>query len=78
MVQNISKLLIRRHISVKTTDTAQGAFDPKIFQADTFDVGELIVRLDGAAAGHYGQSVSVIRLAGELLDFWHREFINRK
>jgi hypothetical protein len=43
------------------------------FQADAFDVGELVVHLGGNTALHLGTSISVVELAGKLVGFGRQE-----
>jgi hypothetical protein len=48
--------------------TAPGAFDPRVFQHNAFDVGELVVRLEGDEATQLGNELSVVELAEAVLE----------
>jgi hypothetical protein len=63
----------RKHQSVKETMRREGPFQANAFQQDAFDVGDLLVHLEGAAAAHLGTPISVVQLASRLVDFWRQE-----
>jgi hypothetical protein len=44
-----------------------GAFDPNVFQHNAFDVGRLVVRLEGAEAAQLGDEIDVVDLARAVL-----------
>lgn len=69
------KVEAKHHKSVSGTSIAQGAFDPNIFQNDAFDVGHLVIDLDGDAAKKLGLSIEVVELARRILEFWEN-YIN--
>ena len=62
-----------RHKSVEKTVTRPGAFQADAFQANAFDIGELVVYLEGNAAVQLGASINVVELARRLVDFWRQE-----
>ncbi len=62
-----------RHQSVAGSRFEKGAFDPNVFQNDAFDVGRLLVELDGDAATKFGPSIGVMDLAVKLVEFWRKE-----
>lgn len=62
-----------KHKSVEKTVSRSGGFQSGAFQADAFDVGSLIVHLEGNAALHLGKSINVDELAKRLVDFWRQE-----
>jgi hypothetical protein len=47
--------------------TVSGAFDPNVFQHDAFDVGRLMVRLEGDEAAQLGDELDVGDLARAVL-----------
>jgi len=62
----------KKHKSVSKTATRPGSFQAGAFQADTFDVPELQVRLQGDAAAQFGSSVKASALAEQLLQLWQK------
>jgi hypothetical protein len=62
-----------KHKSVERAVSRPGPFQMGAFQADAFDVGELVVHLGGNTALHLGTSISVVELAGKLVGFWRQE-----
>jgi hypothetical protein len=60
----------RRHKSVRDVRVEAGAFDPDTFQHDVFDVGSLVVDLDGDEAAAFGPSMGIPELADQVLEFW--------
>jgi hypothetical protein len=60
----------KQHTTVKDTACTDVAFQPDAFQSPGFQVGRLIVLLDGAAAVQFGASMEVMTLATSLLTFW--------
>jgi hypothetical protein len=60
------------HKSVTSSQVESGVFDPNVFQNDAFDVGRLVVELDGDAAANYGSHIEVTDLAAKILNFWKR------
>lgn len=67
----------KHHKSVSGTSITQGAFDPNIFQNDAFDVGHLVIELDGDAAIKLGHSIDVVELARRILEFWENSYFLR-
>ncbi len=58
------------HQSVKDSRKESGGFDGNVFQNDPFDVGRLVVELEGDAAARFGSSVEVTVLAERILNLW--------
>jgi hypothetical protein len=58
--------------AVKETKYQKGAFDPAALDPAAFDVGRLIVHLEGDAAKILGDSVDAVTLARKVLDYWER------
>jgi hypothetical protein len=55
---------------VRDVRVEAGAFDPHTFQHNAFDVGRLVVDLDGAEAVAFGPSLDIPELADRVLAFW--------
>jgi hypothetical protein len=62
-----------KHKSVAKTVSRPGGFQPGAFQANAFDVGELVVHLEGDVAADLGTSISVVELARRLVAFWQQK-----
>jgi len=62
--------IAKQHTTVKDTARTEVAFQPDAFQSTSFQVGRLILILDGAAAVQYGVSMAVTTLAKSILTFW--------
>lgn len=60
----------KQHDLVKDTTLKGSAFQPGRFQSNVFQVGHLIVELDGDAAATLGSSIEVRDLAEQILKFW--------
>ena len=63
----------RKHQSVYETVKREGPFQADAFQQNAFDVGDLVVYLEGDAAAQFGRSINVVDLARRLVDFWRQE-----
>lgn len=61
-----------QHKAVRGVRPRRGAFQPGAFQGNAFDVGGLVVDLDGNEAHRYGRHVEARRLAALVLSFWAR------
>lgn len=59
-----------QHDSVRDTSLQGSGFQPGPFQSDAFQVGQLIVELDGDAAVQFGRSIEVTDLAERILGSW--------
>ena len=59
-----------RHKSVKNVHVRKGSVQADAFQADAFDVGDLMVELTGDEAKLFGLEISVGRLAQMVMVFW--------
>jgi len=59
-----------RHRSVRDVRVEPGVFDLDVFQHDAFDVGKLVVDLDGDEAAAFGPSLGIPELADQVLAFW--------
>ena len=55
---------------VRNVETTRGAFDPRVFQHNAFDVGRLVVDLDGDAEKVFGSRVTAFALAEKALAAW--------
>ena len=62
----------KRHKSVKDAREETGAFQADFVQADAFDIGKLVAKLNGDAARRLRPSIEVVDLAGRVLDFWKK------
>jgi hypothetical protein len=66
----------RQHDSVSSTGIAGGYFSasyfsPRYFSNPYFGVGRrLVIRLKGNAAAQLGQTISVIKLAEKVMEYW--------
>lgn len=60
----------KKHTSVADVYSEEGAFQRDCFQADAFQVGGLVVELDGQAAQAFGTRLEVIDLARRVLEHW--------
>jgi hypothetical protein len=62
---------------VKGTALVGGIFDPAIFDPNIFQVGAMVIELDGGqdaeAVTLLGASIEVRELAGRVLEFWEKE-----
>ena len=62
--------LAKHHDSVKDTKTEEAAFQHGAFHANAFQVGRLLVELQGKPAQVLGRYVEVTELASKVLDYW--------
>ena len=60
------------HKSVKDTHETEGVFDSIAFDPTAFDVGELLIELQGKAANEYGDTISADKLADKVVAFWEK------
>ncbi len=59
-----------QHQSVKSSREENGGFDRNAFQNNVFDVGRLVIELEGDAAAVLGSPVAVPALAAKILNLW--------
>jgi hypothetical protein len=67
-----------RHRFVATTTSYIGPFDPAVFDAGVFDVGNLFVLLTGEAAAAFGERVAVQNRAEKVLTYWREKLKGSK
>jgi len=60
----------KQHDSVNSTALEGSVFQPGVFQSNAFQVGTMVVYLDGDAAITLGESIEVTDLARRVLDYW--------
>lgn len=63
----------KQHNSVKDTSLTGAAFQRGAFQSKGFQVGRLIIELDGEAAEKLGASIEVRDLARQILALWEEQ-----
>ena len=64
---------VNRHHSVKSTGYEGGVFDSHAYQANTFQVGSLVIEFEEESAKYLGKSIDAVSLAQELLDYWYEK-----
>ena len=60
----------KQHESAKETSHEGAAFQSRGFQSNAFQVGQLVVELDGEAKKQLGSAIEVRDLAAQILAFW--------
>ena len=61
-----------RHRSVANVEIREGSFDSECFDPNAFDTGGLTVVLQGNESEVFGDEISVVELARQVLDFWEQ------
>lgn len=67
------KATAKQHTSVADLYSEEGAFQRDKFQSDAFQVGGLLVELDGPAGQAFGTRLEVVDLAGRVLAHWEAD-----
>ena len=62
--------------SVADTKVQEGVFQGDAFQENAFQVGKLIIQLDGEAALKFGAEVECLALATQVLQYWENRLPN--
>lgn len=60
----------KRHKSVQRVEVQGGCFQSDMVQTDAFQVGALVIELQGKEAAHFGMEIGVLELAELVLRHW--------